>query len=132
LFVGGAAVLIATELNQALATAYLNEYWQQRALFGVGVFLLLLGGVAAKPLPMARIFHMWWLQLVGMMCYSLYVWHVDVQSKFLYEKDVHPVEVFFSPLFPAYLVAIGTLGWLSYRYIEFRNERDVSKLLPKN
>ncbi len=62
------------------------------------------------------------LQLAGMMCYSLYLWHMPLGEAL--------------PVTPgrglqwhvAYLVLLLLLSAFSYRYIEFGRERDTWKL----
>jgi peptidoglycan/LPS O-acetylase OafA/YrhL len=56
------------------------------------------------------------MQLVGMMCFSLYVWHG------------RPVDVLLGPTFDVtrlglYLALLGCVAALSYRFIEFPRVR---------
>jgi peptidoglycan/LPS O-acetylase OafA/YrhL len=53
------------------------------------------------------------LQVAGMMCYSLYIWHAPVMDALLQSQG----------LVPALLVLIALAGF-SYRYIEFRRVAD--------
>jgi peptidoglycan/LPS O-acetylase OafA/YrhL len=65
----------------------------------------------------------WPLRLLGMMCYSLYIWHRN------------PIEVLIpvaSPeRFARYIILIFSLSFLTYRYIEFGSVKDIRSLLPR-
>lgn len=64
----------------------------------------------------------WLLQMIGLMCYSMYVWHLMIFDA------MQPME---SALrFMTYLVVVGVVSWLSYAHIEFRSVRDIRMLFP--
>jgi peptidoglycan/LPS O-acetylase OafA/YrhL len=73
--------------------------------------------------PLAAIVCAWPLQMSGLMCYSLYLWHGQIISK--YRVSVYTIPTYIGYLFLTYLVS-----WLSYRYIEFGSVRHWKSLLP--
>lgn len=62
------------------------------------------------------------LQLAGMMCYSIYVWHAIAMGHFQPSRSLHNLLY--------YIVALSVLCWFSYRYIEFGHVKEWRKLLP--
>jgi len=100
-----------------------------RALFNIPIgigFAAILYGAIHESLPKLAgvIFRNPLLQLTGMMCFSMYVWHFEM-LKVLVGNDRHD--------FGRLAVFIGLLyviSFLSYRYIEFGREKDVKRLLP--
>jgi len=64
------------------------------------------------------------LQLLGMMCYSLYIWHAILLRK------ISSIGGGFS-VYPIYAGLLFLLSWLTYRYVEFGYEKDFRKLLPQ-
>lgn len=63
-----------------------------------------------------------WLQLIGLMSYSIYVWHLSMIHSLNARLDhVHELR---------FLVMLFLLSFASYRYIEFGSVRDIRKLLP--
>jgi peptidoglycan/LPS O-acetylase OafA/YrhL len=77
------------------------------------------------PLWGARLLEARWLQLLGMMCYSLYLWHGIVLLH--YQSSAHAGV----PEYLAYLTIVFVLSALTYRYIEFRSASSWSELLPQ-
>ncbi|MEH6584118.1 MAG: acyltransferase [Halioglobus sp.] len=68
-----------------------------------------------------RLCENWPIMLLGMMCYSLYVWHGVILMSImrLGMKDFG---------LPAFFLALLVIGTLSYRYIEFGHIRDSKRL----
>jgi len=64
------------------------------------------------------------VELLGMMCYSLYVWHGVVMARVQPAPTLSGVAV--------YALALLTLSALTYRYVEFGRVRDWRQLLPAN
>lgn len=64
----------------------------------------------------------WPLQLAGLMCYSLYLWHGNLRMLFVYDFSALRIVYYFVFLF--------AICWLSYRYIEFGNKK-IEELLPE-
>jgi peptidoglycan/LPS O-acetylase OafA/YrhL len=65
-----------------------------------------------------------WLQLLGMMCYSIYLWHGIVQLRFKASFHHGVLE------YVAYLAVILALSFLTYRYVEFGSVRSWRELVP--
>lgn len=79
--------------------------------------------LAALHLPsgfLRRCFENYCLQLLGVMCYSLYVWHGIAIGKIITAADA--VNVI------RYLILVLLLAGLSYRFIEFGHVRDTRRL----
>jgi peptidoglycan/LPS O-acetylase OafA/YrhL len=68
-----------------------------------------------------RLFSIYPMQLLGLMCYSLYLWHFPLSSAIRL-----PLPYGFNYVF--YLLLTFTLSAFTYRYIEFRHENDWKKL----
>lgn len=64
----------------------------------------------------------WPLQMAGLMCYSLYLWHGNLRMLFVY--DFSPLRILY------YFVFLFAICWLSYRYIEFGNKK-ISEIIPE-
>jgi len=90
----------------------------------LGCGLLLMGLVSqVKWSPLNPVFCFGPLQLVGMMCYSLYIWHETAIPHILGDqRGLGSLAVYATVLF-------GT-ALLTYRYVEFGDCRDWRKLLP--
>lgn len=92
-------------------------------LFSVGCTALILGLVHTKNTMLQTIFGNRPLQLVGMMSYSLYLWHPYVIHTFITDMDrFHFIRMLF---------LLSLVGWLSYRYIEFGSVKNSRDLLPE-
>lgn len=65
----------------------------------------------------------WPLQLMGLMCYSLYLWHGVAFLRLRPHVDG-------AGSYVAYLVLISLISWFTYRYIEFRSVDNWKRLLP--
>lgn len=90
--------------------------------FSLGL-LLITNTLLKTNTLMGRIISIWPLQLAGMMCYSLYLWHGVVVAR--YGPSVHSVETY-----PIYLAITLAISWITYRYIEFRNVENWRRLIP--
>ena len=66
----------------------------------------------------------WFLRLLGMMCYSLYLWHGIVLARFGETSSTVAG-------YATYLGAILLLSWFTYRYIEFSHVRSFRDVLPR-
>ncbi|ENM5855999.1 acyltransferase, partial [Vibrio mimicus] len=90
--------------------------------FNLGL-VLAINSLLKKKTIFTRMISLWPLQLLGMMCYSLYLWHgVIVQE---YATSVHSITSY-----PIYLLLTFVISWFTYRYIEFRGVENWRKLLP--
>jgi len=67
------------------------------------------------------------LQVLGMMCYSLYIWHWPLLHWIMPDRAAMPADAFAAGVV-AFLVATLAVGALSYRFIEFGRVRDWRKL----
>lgn len=83
----------------------------------VGVSLVLL---AALSLQGIRI---WTLELCGMMCYSLYIWHGVLMN----HLTPHP----HTGGKMRFIAVLLIVSWFSYRYIEFGHIKQVAAILPR-
>ena len=59
-----------------------------------------------------RLFTQPWVLAIGLMSYSLYLWHWSVLSLSRWSLGIHPWTV------PLQLLLIGALAWLSFRWLE--------------
>lgn len=66
-----------------------------------------------------------WLQLLGMMCYSLYLWHGIVQTHYRQSMHAGVAE------YLAYLAIVFVLSAVTFRYIEFRGVPTWRELIPR-
>lgn len=86
-------------------------------VFDLGLTLLLLS--LLNGAPWLRFLRWRVLQLPGMACYSIYLWHLPVMNAFgLFKGNTHPAFIAASMLTTLFLAAI------TYRYIEFRAAPD--------
>lgn len=91
-------------------------------LFDIGFFLIV-NSLVVGCRTLSRVISAWPLQLSGMMCYSLYLWHGQIVTRY----RLLP----FSFLTYAGCIAfIYTLSWLTYRYIEFGATKEWKSLFP--
>lgn len=84
-----------------------------------GFFSLTLGCVSAHNGISRRLFTGAPLQLLGMMSYSIYIWHAVIRFRM-----VRPPVAYNPTNVVAYLLITAVVATLSYRYIEFGRERD--------
>lgn len=89
----------------------------------LGMFFLI-GYLINSTSVLRRVIEVWPLQLLGMMCYSIYLWHGIVLKHFGASFNVGVFE------YGAYLAVVLLLSWFTYRYIEFGQVRELRNLLP--
>jgi peptidoglycan/LPS O-acetylase OafA/YrhL len=70
------------------------------------------------------------IQLIGMLCYSVYIWHQPI-LRHIFGADVAPLDGLAETL-PVYLVLLAAIGALSYRFIEFGKVANWRLLLPSS
>jgi peptidoglycan/LPS O-acetylase OafA/YrhL len=89
----------------------------------LGIFLVA-GWLARGPSLVRRVLENRPLQLLGMMCYSVYLWHGIVLLRFepSFRQGALP--------YLAYLGVVLLLSAATYRYVEFRQVSDWRELLP--
>lgn len=88
--------------------------------FGFGTMLIAL--LYMRKNILKYLFTNKFLQLSGMMCYSLYVWHGNMRMVFM--ADYSAIRII------TYCVFLFALAFLSYRYIEFGN-KELKDILPE-
>jgi peptidoglycan/LPS O-acetylase OafA/YrhL len=86
----------------------------------VGFVLLAMSLLVMKNGPIKWLFSNYFIQLMGVMCYSLYVWHGVAVRKIISSYDI--------PHIVRYFVLVFLLSALSYRYIEFGHRADTKRL----
>lgn len=94
------------------------------SIFQIGTSVLLLSLLSMPENFVRRLFSNGPIQLVGLACYSIYVWHEPIRQAVLGNMN-GPIA------FPAAILLIMTVSFLSYRFIEFPNA-PISKLLPES
>ncbi len=126
-FLGGCALVWGGMILWNLERCEILPGWS-RAFFNIplnvgfaGILLAVVNGNLPKLLN--RFFQIPLLQLAGVMCYSLYVWHFVVFQQFTQRRHEWPILL-------TSLALIFILALLSFRYIEFGNVKDLKKLLP--
>jgi peptidoglycan/LPS O-acetylase OafA/YrhL len=89
----------------------------------IGLALFVYGLLLTKLDIVRKVFSNWPLQMIGMMCYSLYLWHAPAFWRLHPELNVYR--------FIRYATLIFSISFLSYRYIEFGFVHDIRRLLPR-
>jgi peptidoglycan/LPS O-acetylase OafA/YrhL len=126
--------LAAVGLALALGTALAWGGWYRRVnvptsaafyslALDLGIFLVA-GWLARGPSLVRRVLENRPLQLLGMMCYSIYLWHGIVLLRF------EPSFRLGALPYLAYLGVVLLLSAATYRYVEFRQVSDWRELLP--
>jgi peptidoglycan/LPS O-acetylase OafA/YrhL len=83
--------------------------------------------LAKKQNLLRSALEIWPLRIVGVMCFSVYVWHVAIfQGLYPWGDNMSLRQVILA--LPILLPSIGLVSALSYRYIEFGKSRDVRAL----
>ncbi|MDP1744972.1 MAG: acyltransferase [Bacteroidota bacterium] len=103
---------------------YISSYFEPliNTSFQLGFGLLTLSLLHMKKNPIQFLFANKTLQLCGMMCYSLYLWHGNMRMVFI--ADYTPLRII------TYLMFLFLLSFLTYRYIEFGNKK-MEDILPQ-
>jgi peptidoglycan/LPS O-acetylase OafA/YrhL len=112
--------LTARHVLPSLLRAGLND------VLDAGFFLV----AAAALVPGSRVgAALSWrpLQVLGMMCYSLYIWHWPLLHWIMPDRAAMPADAFAAGVV-AFLLATLLVGALSYRFIEFGRVRDWRRL----
>ena len=87
----------------------------------VGTAMVLVA-MLSKPATAPRPYVVLGVELLGMMCYSLYVWHGVVMARVMPSLNLSGALL--------YVVALLAVSALSYRYIEFGRVRSWRQLVP--
>lgn len=121
--VAGAGVVLCTTAAVLVDLAARRMLpWQSMILcntvFQAGAAAIVVAALAMKPLRLRP------LELLGMMSYSLYIWHgVIIKHAFVQPPSLVAAA--------RLLVLLAGVAWLSYRYIEFGHVKSVRQLLPR-
>jgi peptidoglycan/LPS O-acetylase OafA/YrhL len=87
-----------------------------------GFFLILVGALYLNGGLLSRTLGCWPLQMLGLMCYSIYVWHALIVTHLFpdLKTDVTTTLIWY----PLYLAITLGLSAMTYRFIEFRSIDD--------
>jgi len=91
-------------------------------------FLLIAVFVLSRRSWLSQALSLWPLQLIGMMCYSLYAWHGLIEYRLILTRSLD-FAVRLESL-PFYLLFLSAVAALSFRYIEFGHQPAASLFLP--
>ena len=69
-----------------------------------------------------RIVSNWFLQVLGLMCYSIYLWHLNFKGLFTYLLKFDFIDLFVT------MLSILIFSFFSFRYIENFGEKDYKKI----
>lgn len=118
----GALVVAAAIWSQRSPLAGLADAFLFQDAVTLGLALVVAGLLSTSPGPLKAIFANRPIQVLGMMCFSLYVWHEPL-LRHVFKADLAPLDDLARTV-PAYLVLLLAVGGLSYRYIEFGRSAD--------
>jgi peptidoglycan/LPS O-acetylase OafA/YrhL len=93
-----------------------------QSIYQAGLFLLVAGLLAAPASWSALPFNNRPIQLLGMMCYSLYLWHVPLRTPIFHALYAPTANLAIT--LPVYFAMVAAIAALSYRYIEFGRVAD--------
>lgn len=91
-------------------------------VFQLGFGMITLSLLYMKQNILRYLFTNKFVQLSGMMCYSLYLWHGNMRWFFIVDYSVLRIS--------SYLFFLFLLSFLTYRYIEFGNKK-LNDILPE-
>ncbi len=122
LCIGGGLALILAAICWEVYVPLARIVPAFQTLYQAGLFLLVAGLLAAPESGFAKPFSNRPIQVLGMMCYSLYLWHVPFRTP-VFHALYAPMENLAVTL-PIYVLLVGAIAGLSYRYIEFGRVAD--------
>jgi peptidoglycan/LPS O-acetylase OafA/YrhL len=93
-------------------------------LADVGFFLVLMG--ALRQGRSSHVLTSWPLQVLGLMCYSIYVWHGILLVHLFPNVETDTSTTL--KWYPIYLCMLFGISAMTYRYIEFRSSDDWRRL----
>ncbi|MGO8867113.1 MAG: acyltransferase family protein [Alphaproteobacteria bacterium] len=125
--IGLVVILVFCQLNWHYATAR-NLGWPTSALdvplpfiLEAGLYLMFAALLFGSNRALHWLFANWAIQLIGAMCYSIYIWHSPLFLKFTLGVNPQPWQHAFAIYIPA-LALILAFSAFSYRFIEFPNK----------
>lgn len=89
-------------------------------ILDVGFVMLTIALLAMKDNAIKWLFSNHFIQLLGVMSYSLYIWHYNAIPYIVTSFDIPHLSLYFSLIF--------ILSCFSYRYIEFGKDKDINTL----
>ena len=118
-------ITIGCYFSDYIFLKYLPSYLEPliNTIFQLGFGLLTLSILHMKTNALHFLFSNKLIQLTGMMCYSLYIWHGNMRMVFM--ADYSALRII------TYLIFLFSLSFLTYRYIEFGNKK-IEDILPKS
>ena len=124
-FISILLIAMGCNFSDYLFLGYLSTYFEPllNTSFQLGFGLLTLSLLHMNKNSISFLFTNKFVQLAGMMCYSLYLWHGNMQMVFI-GGDRTPVRI------SILLMFIFLLSFLTYRFIEFGNKK-LEDILPK-
>ena len=125
-WIGGAAILFAMFAWGAWLRLEIPGWTGALISWPLNAGAFLVVGYLAVASPLSRMrqaFELWPLQMLGLMCYSIYLWHGIVMMRLSAAGKGFTAHL-------TYLGIVMLLSAFTYRYIEFGRERDLRKLLP--
>lgn len=111
---GAALVLVSVILAQGLGRAMAIPF---NDLVALGFAAMVAGLLSLETGWLRALFANRPIQVLGMMCFSLYVWHEPL-LRHVFEADAAPLDDLARTL-PLYLFLLLAIAALSYRFIEF-------------
>jgi len=125
LFLGSMVVItLGCFFSDYIYLKIISSYFEPliNTFFQIGFGMLTLSLLHMKKNALRFLFTNKFVQLCGMMCYSLYVWHGNMRMVFM--ADYTPLRII------TYCMFLFLLSFLTYRYIEFGNKK-LEDILPK-
>jgi peptidoglycan/LPS O-acetylase OafA/YrhL len=128
-----ALMRLAIAAGLTIAVCHLWALWTRRevptvlaALFSLplNIALTLIILDVARLRVLRTVVESWGLRLLGMMCYSIYLWHGIVLVRFGEASAT-------AAGYATYVGATLLLSWFTYRYIEFSQARSFRDVLPR-
>ena len=116
----GALVVVAAIGAKQAALPGMNVLFAD--VLAVGLALVVAGLLALETGLLRAAFANRPVQLLGMMCFSLYAWHEPL-LRHIFQGDIAPLDGLARTL-PVYLTLLAGIGALSYRFIEFGRAAD--------
>ncbi len=115
------ALLISDVTRQGQAPLLLYSFNEVIIVIGFAIFMY--GLLLTRQRVIRKIFTNWPIQMIGMMCYSIYLWHYPMLWPMRPNLNVYR--------FVRYIFLTFSISFLSYRYIEFGFVKDIRTLLPR-